>query len=74
MVIAQIFQPQASIRPTTSDRLKRTTTGEEFLHLFTKIQATGGFGFHQYKSIFRVTNMKRYLMRGQANFVAVSNL
>ena len=46
MVIAQIFQPQASIRPTTSDRLKRTTTGEQLSHLFTKIQATGGFGFH----------------------------
>jgi hypothetical protein len=74
MVIAQIFQPQASIRPTTSDRRKRTTTGKEFFHLFANVQATIVFGFNKDKSIFRMTNMKRYLMRGQANFVAVSNL
>jgi len=74
ILVAQIFQPQANFLPPTSDRLKRTATGEKFFHLFANVQATIVFSFNEDKSIFRMLNVKGYLMRRQANFVAVSNL
>ena len=73
-VIAQIFQPQANFLPPTSDRRKRTATGEKFFHLFANVQATIVFGFNEDKSIFRVLNAKGYLMRGQANFISLGDL